>query len=251
MTSKPDPYGGAGAATAAPARPDPVIRIADLTKTYDTGATKVPALRGVSFEIQPGEMVAIVGQSGSGKSTLMNILGCLEVPTTGDYWLDSEYVADLSDGALARIRNAKIGFVFQSYNLLPRLTALEQVKLPLIYRRTRRRSDLAQAALVRVGLADRMHHTPNRLSGGQQQRVAIARALVTEPEIILADEPTGNLDSSMSSEIMDVITRLNSEQGMTIVLVTHEPDIAARCQRVITLHDGQIASDVVSETREC
>ena len=250
MTSKPD-VSAAGPATAAPARPDPVIRIADLTKTYDTGATKVPALRGVSFGIQPGEMVAIVGQSGSGKSTLMNILGCLEVPTTGDYWLDGEYVADLGDGALARIRNAKIGFVFQSYNLLPRLNALEQVKLPLIYRRARRRSDLAQAALVRVGLADRMHHTPNRLSGGQQQRVAIARALVTEPEIILADEPTGNLDSSMSSEIMDVITRLNSEQGMTIVLVTHEPDIAARCQRVITLHDGQIASDVVSETREC
>ncbi len=222
-----------------------------MTKTYDTGATKVPALQGVSFQIQPGEMVAIVGQSGSGKSTLMNILGCLEVPTGGDYWLDGEYVADLDDGALARIRNAKIGFVFQSYNLLPRLNALEQVKLPLIYRRARKRSDLAQAALVRVGLGDRMHHTPNRLSGGQQQRVAIARALVTEPEIILADEPTGNLDSAMSLEIMDVITRLNSEQGMTIILVTHEPEIASRCRRVITLHDGRIASDVSSGSPEC
>jgi putative ABC transport system ATP-binding protein len=238
------------AAVAAPTQREPVIRIADLTKTYDTGATKVPALRGVSFQIQPGEMVAIVGQSGSGKSTLMNILGCLEVPTSGEYWLDGEYVAGLGDGALANIRNAKIGFVFQSYNLLPRLNALEQVKLPLIYRRARRRTDLAQAALVRVGLGDRMHHTPNRLSGGQQQRVAIARALVTEPEIILADEPTGNLDSSMSLEIMDVITRLNSEQGMTIILVTHEQEIAERCRRVITLHDGQIASDICPEFRE-
>ena len=250
MTSNVAQVAGNGLAAAAPAAPEPVIRIADLTKTYDTGATKVPALRGASLQIQPGEMVAIVGQSGSGKSTLMNILGCLEVPTSGDYWLDGEYVADLNDGALAKIRNAKIGFVFQSYNLLPRLNALEQVKLPLIYRRARRRRDLAQAALVRVGLGDRMHHTPNRLSGGQQQRVAIARALVTEPEIILADEPTGNLDSAMSLEIMDVITRLNTEQGMTIVLVTHEREIAARCRRVITLHDGQIASDVKSEGRE-
>ena len=247
MTSKPGP---SAATAAAPAQREPVIRIADLTKTYDTGATKVPALRRVSFQIQPGEMVAIVGQSGSGKSTLMNILGCLEVPTSGEYWLDGEYVADLGDSALASIRNAKIGFVFQSYNLLPRLNALEQVKLPLIYRRARRRTDLAQAALVRVGLGDRMHHTPNRLSGGQQQRVAIARALVTEPEIILADEPTGNLDSSMSLEIMDVITRLNSEQGMTIVLVTHEQEIAERCRRVITLHDGRIASDIYPESRK-
>ena len=250
MKSKSGQLAAAGAAAAAPDRPEPVIRIDDLTKTYDTGATKVPALRGVSFQIQPGEMVAIVGQSGSGKSTLLNILGCLEVPTSGDYWLDGEYVADLGDGDLAKIRNAKIGFVFQSYNLLPRLNALEQVKLPLIYRRARRRSDLAQAALVRVGLGDRMHHTPNRLSGGQQQRVAIARALVTEPEIILADEPTGNLDSSMSLEIMDVISRLNTEQGMTIVLVTHEREIAGRCRRVITLHDGQIASDVYTDSPE-
>lgn len=251
MTSKPDRIAAAGVVANGPSRPEAVIRITDLTKTYDTGATKVPALRGVSFQIQPGEMVAIVGQSGSGKSTLMNILGCLEVPTGGDYWLDGEYVADLDDGALANIRNAKIGFVFQSYNLLPRLNALEQVKLPLIYRRARRRSDMAQAALVRVGLADRMHHTPNRLSGGQQQRVAIARALVTEPEIILADEPTGNLDSSMSAEIMDVISRLNTEQGMTIVLVTHEQEIARRCRRVITLHDGVIASDLAQDSQAC
>ncbi len=228
-----------------------VIEITDLTKTYHAGATQVEALRGVSARIQPGELVAIVGQSGSGKSTLMNILGCLEVPTSGDYWLDGEFVADLSDGQLARIRNAKIGFVFQSYNLLPRLSALEQVKLPLIYRRARRRSQMARRALARVGLSDRVDHTPNRLSGGQQQRVAIARALVTEPEIILADEPTGNLDSTISREIMELITRLNNEQGITIILVTHESDIAARCRRVITLLDGRIASDLFQEPRPC
>ena len=246
MISKRDPAPAAAASGGQPDSPHPVIEIGDLTKIYDTGATQVEALRGVSLRIRSGEMVAIVGQSGSGKSTLMNILGCLEVPTSGDYWLDGEYVADLGDGELARIRNSRIGFVFQSYNLLPRLNALEQVKLPLIYRRARRRTDMAQRALVRVGLADRMHHTPNRLSGGQQQRVAIARALVTEPEIILADEPTGNLDSSMSLEIMDVIKRLNTEQGMTIVLVTPEAEIAARCSRVITLLDGKIASDVTT-----
>ena len=220
-----------------------VIEIAGLSKVYRTGTNEIFALRGVSARIGRGELVAIMGQSGSGKSTLMNILGCLDVPTDGDYWLDGQYVANLSDGQLAQVRNAKIGFVFQSYNLLPRLTAVDQVKLPLIYRRARQRSRLARAALDLVGLSDRFDHTPNRLSGGQQQRVAIARALVTNPEIILADEPTGNLDSQTSREIMDLIVRLNRDQRITTILVTHEPEIAATCRRVITLLDGQIASD--------
>ncbi len=224
----------------------PVIKVSNLTKVYRAGETTIRALDSVTTQVERGEMVAIMGQSGSGKSTLMNILGCLDVPTDGDYWLDGEYVADMNEGELARIRNAKIGFIFQSYNLLPRLKAIDQVRLPLQYRRQRQRKRLAQEALALVGLADRMNHSPNRLSGGEQQRVAIARALVTDPEIILADEPTGNLDSATSNEIMELLTRLNYEQKITTILVTHEIDIAALCRRVITLLDGRIESDVTS-----
>jgi putative ABC transport system ATP-binding protein len=219
-----------------------MITLENVTKTYRMGDIAVHALRGVSFAITDGELVAIMGPSGSGKSTTMNILGCLDVPTTGSYRLDGIEVAGMSEDALATVRNQKIGFVFQSFNLLPRIAAVEQVELPLAYARTPGRRRLAAAALEAVGLGDRLHHKPTELSGGQQQRVAIARALVTHPAMILADEPTGNLDSQASAEIMGLFRRLN-EQGITVVFVTHEPDIAAHTRRVLTIRDGQLASD--------
>ena len=224
-----------------------VIRIRDLTREYRMGAERILALRGVTLEIHGNEYVAIMGPSGSGKSTMMNVLGCLDTPTAGEYWLNGEEVSRLTDDALARVRNREIGFVFQTFNLLPRATALHNVELPLVYAgvRTRERRERAAAALERVGLADRMDHRPNELSGGQRQRVAIARALVNRPSILLADEPTGNLDSVTSEEIMEVFAALHAA-GQTVIMVTHEPDIAARAQRRIVLRDGQVESDRVS-----
>jgi len=221
-----------------------LIRTEDLWKTYDMGAVAVQALCGISFEIRRGEYVAIMGPSGSGKSTLMNLIGCLDTPTRGKYWLNSRQVGELSDDELAYIRNKEIGFVFQTFNLLPRATALHNVELPLIYNGTpaEERLERAQEALQRVDLADRMSHKPNELSGGQRQRVAIARALVNNPSIILADEPTGNLDSATGVEIMNLFDRLQSE-GHTIILVTHEHDIAARAHRIIHIRDGKIDRD--------
>jgi putative ABC transport system ATP-binding protein len=220
------------------------IEVRDLTKTYRMGDQEVHALAGVSFDIQAGEMVSIIGSSGSGKSTLMNILGCLDRPSTGQYFLDGEDVSKLGSNRLARIRNKKIGFVFQSFNLLSRMSALENVEVPLLYSGVHSAADRALAALDRVGLADRCHHEPNQLSGGQRQRVAIARALVTNPTIILADEPTGNLDSKTSVEIMTLFRELN-EQGVTLIIVTHEPDIASYCKRSIQVRDGIIVEDVM------
>ena len=222
----------------------PLISIQEVTKVFQMGDVEVRALRGVSLDIQPGEFVAVRGPSGSGKSTLMNIIGCLDRPTTGRYLLDGVDVAPMDRDALARIRNQRLGFVFQSFNLLPRTTALENVELPLLYAGLRRQERHARAAesLRRVGLGDRMDHTPSRLSGGQQQRVAIARALVSEPKLILADEPTGNLDSRTSVEVMALFQELK-ETGITLVLVTHEPDIATFVGRQIVVRDGHIASD--------
>ena len=224
--------------------PDIIILTHKLARDYDMGGEVVRALRGVSVQIKRNEYVAVMGPSGSGKSTLMNLIGCLDTPTAGEYWLNSQKVSDLGDDELARIRNKEIGFVFQTFNLLPRATALHNVELPLIYAGLGARERRAQAAraLERVGLGDRMQHKPNELSGGQRQRVAIARALVNEPSILLADEPTGNLDSTTSAEIMAVFRDLHS-QGQTIVMVTHEHDIAAQAARVVTLRDGVIASD--------
>jgi len=222
----------------------PLIEASDLVKTYDTGEVQVHALRGVSLAIDAGESVAVMGSSGSGKSTLMNILGCLDRPTSGSYRLAGEEIASLDRNRLAEIRNRTIGFVFQSFNLLARTSAAENVELPLMYAgasgRTRRR--LAAEALERVGLADRVHHQPSQLSGGQQQRVAIARALVGTPRLILADEPTGNLDSTTSLEIMALFGELVAS-GITVVLVTHEPDIASYAHRVIEMRDGRIQAD--------
>src|SRR5246500_2356619 len=215
----------------------------NLVKTYRLGETEVHALRGISTTIASGEFVAIMGASGSGKSTLMNIIGCLDVPTSGRYILDGTDVARLGDDELAKIRNRKIGFVFQSFNLIPRTTALHNVEMPLIYAGERGRTARATAALGAVGLADRAHHQPTEMSGGQQQRAAIARALVTNPAILLADEPTGNLDSASSVEIMKVLTALNAEHERTIVLITHEQDIARFARRVVELRDGQILRD--------
>ncbi|MGX8796957.1 ABC transporter ATP-binding protein [Fusibacter sp. JL298sf-3] len=228
-----------------------MIHISKLWKVYDTGAVKVKALKNVSLSIEKGDFVAIIGASGSGKSTLMNILGCLDKPTAGSYVLDGIKTDEMNPEALAEVRNVKIGFVFQSFNLIPRTSALQNVELPMIYARAGRRARLekAQSALERVGLADRMDHKPNELSGGQKQRVAIARALVNSPSIILADEPTGNLDSHSTEEIMGVFQGLNAE-GVTIVLVTHESDIAAQAKRVITFRDGEIISDVRNDGKE-
>jgi putative ABC transport system ATP-binding protein len=222
-----------------------VINAVNLTKTYQMGEVEVQALRGAALQVQPGELLAIMGPSGSGKSTLMNILGCLDQPTSGQYYLEGLDVAQLDDNKLAQIRGQRIGFVFQSFNLLPRTSALSNVELPLVYmgvgRGERRRRSVT--ALELVGLSDRLHHKPNELSGGQQQRVAIARALVTNPAIIMADEPTGNLDSKSSEEIMGIFQRLNEAQEITIIFVTHEPDIAAHTRRVVRLADGVIVED--------
>ncbi len=218
------------------------IELRDIVKIYRMGDQDVRAVDGVSFTIDRGEMVAIVGASGSGKTTLMNIIGCLDRPTSGQYFLDGEDVSKLSENALARIRNRKIGFVFQNFNLLPRMSALENVEVPLLYAGYRHAKAEALAALERVGLGSRAHHEPNQLSGGQRQRVAIARALVTRPTIVLADEPTGNLDSKTSVEIMELFRQLNAE-GVTLVIVTHEHDIAAYCRRIIHMRDGKVISD--------
>jgi putative ABC transport system ATP-binding protein len=222
-----------------------IIDAQDLSKIYQMGSTEVPALRGVSLRVKPGEMVAIMGASGSGKSTLMNILGCLDRPTSGRYLLDGTRVDELGRSRLAQIRNERIGFVFQTFNLLPRSSAIENVELPLLYNRSGLGTSvraLAAAALERVGLADRMEHEPSELSGGQQQRVAIARALVTQPALLLADEPTGNLDTQTSLEVMALFQELNRE-GTTMILVTHEHDIAAYARRIIELRDGRIVRD--------
>jgi putative ABC transport system ATP-binding protein len=224
---------------------DSVIHVEDVHRTYVIGKNEVHALRGITLEVQRGEMVAIMGASGSGKSTLMNILGCLDRPTSGKYWLDGVRVDDMGKNQLADIRNSRIGFVFQGFNLLPRTTALDNVELPLLYDRTGRKLNtrqMAREALERVGLGDRMDHEPSELSGGQQQRVAIARALVTRPAIVLADEPTGNLDSHTSVEVLSVFQELN-DQGITILLVTHEADIAHYAKRTVELRDGLILRD--------
>jgi len=216
-----------------------MIRMDGIQKTYRVGGVEVPAVRGISLHIRKGEFVAIMGPSGCGKSTLMNLMGCLDTPSAGSYQLDGHEVAGLDDDALSTIRNRKIGFVFQSFNLLPRATALENVELPLIYRDEGGIKAKAAAALASVGLADRTHHKPTELSGGQQQRVAAARALVTDPAILMADEPTGNLDTKASEEVMALLQEMH-RQGRTIVLVTHEPDIAKHAERIIHLKDGQV-----------
>ncbi len=224
---------------------EPVIRTIGLTRDYPMGGEIVRALRGVDLEIPANEFVAVMGPSGSGKSTLMNLIGCLDTPTAGQYWLAGIEVSKMTDDELARVRNRQIGFVFQTFNLLPRASSLHNVELPLVYAGlpSKERRERAQAALASVGLADRMEHQPAELSGGQRQRVAIARALVTEPSIILADEPTGNLDSTTSEEIMKIFEELHRNRGQTIVMVTHEADIARHAARVVTLHDGVVSSD--------
>ena len=221
-----------------------MIRLQGVTKQYRMGDQTVHALQGIDLQIERNEMIAFIGASGSGKSTMMNIVGCLDRPSGGEYWLNGREVATMSGDDLARVRNQEIGFIFQSFHLLPRASALDNVAQPLIYRGVplRERLALAGQALQRVGLGDRMHHRPNELSGGQRQRVAIARALVGNPSILLADEPTGNLDSSTSQEIMELIRALHAG-GQTVVIVTHEPEIAEQCQRVVRLRDGKIVSD--------
>jgi putative ABC transport system ATP-binding protein len=224
-----------------------VISVKDLTKTYDVGEVKVHALRGVSVEIQPGEFVAATGPSGSGKSTFMHILGCLDHPTSGQYFLDGKDVAKLRKDELADVRNKKIGFVFQGFNLLSRTSALDNVELPLLYShkamKAAERRQRAMESLKIVGLAERVHHHPNQLSGGQQQRVAIARGLINQPSLLLADEPTGNLDSRTSVEVMGIFQRLNAERGITVLLITHEHDIAEYATRMVTFRDGRIVAD--------
>jgi putative ABC transport system ATP-binding protein len=219
-----------------------MIEIQDITKVYRLGDMEVRALDGVSFQVEQGDWVAIMGPSGSGKSTMMNVIGCLDQPTSGSYKLDDQEVARMDDEQLAAVRNRKIGFVFQTFNLLSRTTALQNVELPLTYAGAKDRQAKAVAVLERVGLGDRLNHHPNELSGGQQQRVAIARALINEPAIILADEPTGNLDSHAGAEIMEIFHQLHA-QGMTIVMVTHDPDIGNQCKRIVRIKDGRITSD--------
>ena len=228
----------------APAAKTALIAMHDIWKTYQMGEEKVHALRGVSFEVQKGEYLAIIGPSGSGKSTLMNLIGCLDTPSQGEYWINGNLVSAMDDDQLARIRNKEIGFVFQTFNLLARATALHNVELPLIYAgmRSAERQERAQKSLESVELGDRVTHRPNELSGGQRQRVAIARALVNDPSILLADEPTGALDTKTSHDIMNLFERLHSD-GNTIIVVTHEHDIAARAHRVITIRDGVIEKD--------
>jgi putative ABC transport system ATP-binding protein len=226
----------------------PIITIRDMTKVYRMGEYEVHALRGVSLDIYEGEFLSIMGPSGSGKSTLMNMLGALDSPSSGSYLLDGTDVSQLSDNQLAGVRNQKIGFVFQNFNLLPRTTAVQQVELPLIYAGRRQRRQRAVEALELVGLGERLDHKPSELSGGQQQRVAIARALVNEPAIILADEPTGNLDSKSGTEIMQILQSLNRDKGITVIFVTHDPWIARHTRRVIRLADGLIVGDEVIET---
>jgi putative ABC transport system ATP-binding protein len=229
----------------------PLLRVRELVKTYQVGDVAVRALRGVTLEIQAGELVAVVGPSGSGKSTFMHILGCLDRPTTGEYWLEDRDVSRLNDDELSAIRNRQIGFVFQGFNLLARTSAAENVELPLLYGPDKigaaERRRRALAALEAVGLADRAEHHPNQLSGGQQQRVAIARALLNNPSILFADEPTGNLDSRTSIEVMDIFQRLKEERGITIVLITHEPQVAEYGSRIIAFKDGRIVSDQIND----
>ncbi len=233
--------------------PAPVISVRHLFKTYVVGDIEVRALRGVSLDVNAGEFISVTGPSGSGKSTLMHILGCLDRPTAGQYILDGKDVSTMSKNQLAEVRNAKIGFVFQGFNLLSRTSALDNVELPLLYRggssRASERRKAAAEALAAVGLADRAHHHPNQLSGGQQQRVAIARALVTRPSILLADEPTGNLDTRTSIEVMGIFQTLSVERGITVLVITHEPDIAEYGTRIIACRDGQIVSDLAVARR--
>ncbi len=220
-----------------------MIEVQNLTKTYRLGSVEVPALRGVSFRIESGEVVAIMGQSGSGKSTLMNVLGCLDLPTEGEYLLDGKNIAGMNEDELAVVRNQKIGFVFQQFNLLPRMTVRRNVEMPFMYNGGKPQKEIqerVEGILNAVGLSERMNHRPTELSGGQQQRVAIARALINEPALILADEPTGNLDSHTGADIMSLLLGLNKERGLTLVIVTHDPNIASHSQRVIRLRDGLI-----------
>ncbi len=220
-----------------------VVEARELKKVYRMGEVEVQALRGVSLQIERGEVVAIIGPSGSGKSTLMNILGCLDRPSKGEYYLDGKNVAQLDDNSLAEVRNRKVGFIFQSFNLLPRASALANTEMPMRYAGVpaSERRKRARAALEAVGLGDRMDHRPYELSGGQQQRVAIARALVNEPSIVMADEPTGNLDSRSGKEVLELLLQMNAERGVTLIIVTHDPEVARRTQRVITIRDGQVA----------